>query len=88
MLNKSCLHFSSLAFLTLFSFCAQAINPNTATVEELADELLGIGPKLATKIVEYREKNGNFQNIDDLMQVKGIAGSVIDKNKDLLEFGE
>lgn len=86
MLNKSHVFLLPALFCGLFSLAAQAINPNTATVEELADELIGVGPKLAMKIVEYREQNGEFDNLEDLMQVKGIGDSVIDKNRALLEF--
>ena len=86
MLNKSKIFLLPILVSGLFSLSAQAINPNTASVDELADELIGVGPKLAMKIVEYREQNGEFEGIDDLMLVNGIGNSVIDKNKDLLEF--
>ena len=86
MLNKPSFFQLPVFFCGLFSLAAQALNPNTATVEELADELIGVGPILAIKIVEFREQNGKFENIDDLMQVNGIGNVVIDKNRALLEF--
>lgn len=45
---------------------------NTATVEELC-LVTGIGPVLAQRIVHYRQKNGNFEGIEDLLKVKGVA---------------
>lgn len=48
------------------------IDINRATEEELC-HLKGIGPKLAKKIIEYREKNGEFMSIYDLTNVSGIG---------------
>ncbi|HQF86113.1 MAG TPA: helix-hairpin-helix domain-containing protein [Acidobacteriota bacterium] len=48
------------------------ININTATAAEL-EELPGIGPKTAQRIVEWRKENGKFQRVEDLMAVKGIG---------------
>ena len=43
-----------------------------ATVDQL-DELDGIGPTLAARIVEWRDSNGGFRSVDDLTQVPGIG---------------
>ncbi len=51
---------------------AAIVNLNTATASEL-EALPGIGPKMAQRIVEYREKNGVFKKVEDLMNVKGIG---------------
>ncbi len=48
------------------------VNLNTATVAQL-DTLPGVGPKVAARIVEYRQKNGPFKKIEELMNVKGIG---------------
>jgi competence protein ComEA len=48
------------------------VNINTASAAEF-EALPGIGPKMAQRIVEYREKNGAFKKLEDLMNVKGIG---------------
>lgn len=48
------------------------LNLNTAGAEELA-ELPGIGEELARRIVEYREENGPFEQLEDIMRVSGIG---------------
>jgi len=48
------------------------VNLNTATPIEL-QALPNIGPAAAARIVEYRQKNGGFKKIEDLMNVKGIG---------------
>lgn len=48
------------------------ININTATQTEL-ELITGIGPSTATKIIEYREENGNFKTIEDIKNVPGIG---------------
>ncbi len=48
------------------------INLNTATAFEL-EALPGVGPATAVRIVEYRQKQGAFKKIEDLMNVRGIG---------------
>lgn len=54
------------------AFAADKININTASADEL-QLLNGVGPSTANAIVEYREQNGAFANIDDLVNIKGIG---------------
>ena len=54
---------------------------NTATVEQL-DTLSGIGPSLAQRIIDYREANGSFKNIEELKLVSGIGDKLFEKIKD------
>jgi competence protein ComEA len=48
------------------------VNLNTASASQL-EALPGIGPKMAQRIVEYRQKNGAFKKVEELMNVKGIG---------------
>lgn len=57
------------------------ININKATVEELST-LKYIGEKYAQKIVEYREQNGPFKKVEDILLVKGIGPKTLEVNKD------
>lgn len=57
------------------------INVNTANVDELM-KLPGIGESRAQDIVNYRQQNGDFQKIEDIMNVSGIKESAFNKIKD------
>lgn len=59
------------------------VNINTATNTEL-ETLPGVGPALATRIIEYRQKNGPFKKIEDLMSVRGIGEKSFLKLKPLV----
>lgn|SRR5690348_3001096 len=48
------------------------VNLNTATEAQL-ETLPGIGPKVAQRIIEFRQKNGSFKKAEDLMNVRGIG---------------
>lgn len=52
---------------------APPINLNTATVAQL-ESLPGIGARTAERIVEYRQKNGSFKKVEELMNVQGLGG--------------
>lgn len=57
------------------------ININTASKRELL-RLPGIGSVLAQRIIEYREANGPFRAIEEIMKVKGIGPKLFDRIKD------
>ncbi len=71
---------------TVFTPIDSKINPNTASVCELA-ELPAIGPARALAITEYREK-GVFENVKDLEKVKGIGEKTANKIEPLLKFND
>ncbi len=54
------------------------IHLNQATVNEF-QQLKGVGEKKAQAIVEYRQKNGSFKNIDEIKNVKGIGPAFLKK---------
>lgn len=57
------------------------IDLNTASAAEL-EELPGVGPAIAQRIIEHREKNGPFRSVDDLLEVSGIGPSTLEKIRD------
>ncbi len=63
------------------------INLNTATAEELA-ELPGIGAVKAAAVVAYREENGPFLAVEDLLLVSGIGEATLDGLIDLVTVEE
>jgi competence protein ComEA len=75
--------FSEQPLATLDVNQSELININEASLEEL-DTLPGIGPTTAQKIIEYREQNGPFQNVEDIMNVSGIGPATFEEIKDLI----
>jgi competence protein ComEA len=59
------------------------ININTASLAEL-DTLPGIGPALAQRIIDYRNENGAFSTIEEIMEVSGIGPATFERLKDLI----
>lgn len=57
------------------------VSLNVATVEQL-DTLSGIGPAIAERIIEYREKNGGFKSVEEIKLVSGIGEKLFEKIKD------
>ena len=57
------------------------ININTADSTQL-QELNGVGPATAEKIIDYRKQNGRFQSIEDIKNVSGIGDKTYEKLKD------
>lgn len=62
---------------------SELVNINTASFEEL-DTLPGIGPTTAQKIIDYREANGPFSVIEDIMNVSGIGPATFEDIRNLI----
>lgn len=63
------------------------ININTAAAEELVS-LSGIGEGRAADIIAYREENGAFSRIEDIMKVSGIGEKTFEEIKERITVGE
>ena len=66
---------------------AALVNINSAGVDELVT-LPGIGKAYAERIVEYRQKNGPFKKVEDILNVRGIGEKTFDRIKDRLTLGK
>lgn len=64
----------------------ERVNLNTATIDELVT-LPGIGRSYAQRIVEFREKNGPFKKVEDLLNVRGIGEKTFERIRDRITVG-
>jgi competence protein ComEA len=71
----------------IFAATTELIDINTASQFEL-ETLPGIGPTTAQKIIEYRELNGPFLSIEDIINVSGIGPVTFERIKDLITVGD
>ena len=71
------------AAATVTATATAPVNLNTATAEQLAT-IPGVGPKMAERIIDYRQKNGGFKKVEDLMNVRGIGEKSFLKMKGLI----
>jgi competence protein ComEA len=60
------------------------VDINSADAETLASSIDGVGERKAQAIVEYREANGPFAQVDDLANVKGIGSRTVGNNRNNL----
>ena len=67
------------------SAAQQLLDINSATAEQL-QQLPGVGEKIAERIVKYREENGPFSKIEDLLNVEGIDEKKLKKIRPLIEI--
>jgi len=64
----------------------QSVNVNSADAATIADVLDGVGMSRAQAIVEYRAQNGNFADVYDLANVKGIGDRTIEINEERIRL--
>ena len=64
----------------------QAVNLNTASAEQLAMGLTGVGLKRAAAIIELRTKLGGFTDINQLLQVKGLGPRMLELNRERMQL--
>lgn len=65
---------------------AGPVNLNTASAEELAAKLHGIGDRKAEAIVAHREANGPFTTIEQLLDITGIGQATLERNRDVVHI--
>ena len=64
----------------------EMVNVNSATVQQLDENLVGVGKKIAQEIVKHRAEYGPFKTMDDFEKVKYVGSSVIKKNETRIVF--
>lgn len=79
--------FVVLVSLPVLLSAVQTVNINTADKETLMT-VKGVGEKRAEAIIAFRQQNGPFKSVDDLLLVKGVGQSIVDDNRDTLSTGE
>jgi competence protein ComEA len=57
------------------------VNINNADAQMLTDGLKGVGPKKAEAIIQWRERNGGFNSLEQLLEVKGIGEKTLQDNR-------
>ena len=63
------------------AYASDTVNINSASIEVLVEELVGVGPELAKRVVDFRERYGEFKSIEALGDVRGTGPSLLAKNK-------
>ena len=81
---KSIITLLATALFSIWAWAAQPVNVNSASAEEIAESLKGFGLSKAEAIVNYRDANGNFTHVDELVNVKGIGIRTVDLNREYI----
>lgn len=81
---KSLLTFLATGLFSILAWAVQPVNVNTATAEEIAEALKGVGMSKAEAIVSYRTEHGDFKHADELVNVKGIGIRTVDINREYI----
>ena len=78
-----CLLFIGMLVVPGLVMAGDKININTADKETLS-QLSGVGPVIADRIIEYRDKNGAFKSVEEITEVKGIGPGILMKIKEYI----
>jgi len=70
-----------LLWLVVVPVAAAPVNVNTASAEEIAIALYGVGKYKAQAIVQYRQEHGHFKSVQALKKVRGIGQGILDGNR-------
>ena len=81
---KSLITLLATCLFSIWAWAVQPVNVNSASAEEIAEALKGIGMSKAEAIVSYRSENGQFKHIDELVNVKGIGIRTVDINREYI----
>ena len=83
---KSLVTCLAMGLFSIWAWAAQAVNVNSASAEEIAESLKGVGLSKAEAIVSYRSENGEFKHVDELVNVKGIGIRTVDINREYIHL--
>jgi len=81
---KSLAALLATGLFSIWAWAAQPVNVNSASAEEIAESLKGVGLSKAEAIVNYRNEHGQFKHIDELVNVKGIGIRTVDINREYI----
>ena len=85
---KSLAMLLATGLFSIWAWAAQPVNVNSATAEELAESLKGVGLTKAEAIVTYRSEHGAFKHADELVNVKGIGIRTVDINREYIQLND
>ena len=81
---KSLITLLATGLFSIWAWAVQPVNVNSASAEEIAEALKGVGMSKAEAIVSYRSENGQFKHVDELVNVKGIGIRTVDINREYI----
>ncbi len=88
MIRTSLRAFIALCLFLPWLAFAGPVDVNTASADQLAEALNGVGPSKAAAIVAHRAQHGPYRSNQYLARVKGIGENLVQKNPALSRFGE
>ena len=81
---KSLFTLLATGLFSIWAWAVQPVNVNSASAEEIAEALKGVGLSKAEAIVSYRNEHGQFKHVDELVNVKGIGIRTVDINREYI----